>query len=167
MQKWPEFFDQVFGQTFGFFIDARAGVPRFSFGQQSPDIENAETEGQPDAAQFAEEKFDREHVVVARGPFVGDLQTDDWKNRAGLLQDEQRMAQMPEKFAARLFQDFEITRVIDMIAERAFSVDDAVLMLKDRSRHALNFRAGMENVEWKECFTLNPRLFPRGSVLFC
>ena len=48
-----------------------------------------------------------------------------------------------------------------MIAHRAISIDDAVLMLKNRSRHATNFRAGMKNVEWKEC----PEFFPQPRMV--
>jgi hypothetical protein len=33
-----------------------------------------------------------------------------------------------------------------MIAHRAISVEDAALMLKKRSTHAANFRAGMKKV---------------------
>jgi hypothetical protein len=37
-----------------------------------------------------------------------------------------------------------------MVAHRAFSVDDAVLMLKNRSRHGENGRARIKNVQRKE-----------------
>jgi hypothetical protein len=39
---------------------------------------------------------------------------------------EKRRAEMAEKFTARRFQDVEVTRVIDMIANRAFRVGYAM-----------------------------------------
>ena len=75
-----------------------------------------------------------EKIVVSSSAFVFEMALDDWKDGASFLPPEEWFAKMTEEFAARFFKQIQIASVIDVIAERAFGVSDAVRMMEDVRR---------------------------------
>ncbi len=92
--------------------------------------ENAVLKFEADAGEFSQPKFDLQEVVIARGAFVTEPAFGDGKNCAGFLQFQERFTQMPKEFTAGFFEEVEIPPIIDMVADSAFGVGDAVLVLK-------------------------------------
>jgi hypothetical protein len=124
---WLQQFDQFFGQPFGPFVQAGADMPGFGL-QNEPArlIYNAGGEIQADAFRGSGPKLDGEDVVVAGRRLVAQVTFDDGKDDALLLPLQEGGAQVTEKFAARGFQQVEVTGIVDMIADGAIGVGHAM-----------------------------------------
>jgi hypothetical protein len=131
LQKWLQFSHQFLRQTFWFFINAGADVESFRFKNQfSVLIQNAMAEIHADFFKRRHPDFHRQQIIVARGKFVAQPRLDDGKNKIALLQSQNRLPERAEKFAARGLEQVKIARMINVVADGAFGVSDAVRMMK-------------------------------------
>ena len=89
-------------------------------------IEDPVAELEPHALHPQHPDLDRQQIVIAGGGFVAQVRLDDGENVAGVLPGQDRAAERAQEFAARRFQQIEIARVIDMVADGAFGVGDAM-----------------------------------------
>jgi hypothetical protein len=118
---------ELVGKTFGFVGEGGAGVLGFGFDERSAVlIENAVAEVQANFFSGGEPKLDRELVVVASGRFITETTFDDGKDGVLLLKLGKWHAEMAEEFAAGGFEQVEVARVIDVIADGAVGVSHAV-----------------------------------------
>ena len=98
-------------------------------------VQNAVAEIQPHAFDERGENFNGEQIIVARGRFVAQPRLDDGKNKVRVLQFQNGAAEGAEKFAARGLEQIKIARMINVVADGAFGVADAMVM-DESFRHA-------------------------------
>jgi len=70
--------------------------------------------------------LDGEDIVIPRRSLVAQVTFQHGKNRVLPLPFKERSAQAAEEFAAGGFEDFEVAGVIDVVADGAISVGNAV-----------------------------------------
>lgn len=66
----------------------------------------------------------------------------DRKNRVLLLQLKQSCAEVPKKLIPRRFQQIQIPRVIDMVAEGTIGISHAMNVTENLSGHAAHCSGG-------------------------
>ena len=88
-----------------------------------------------DASGSGKPEFDAEQIVIARGGFVAETAFDDGENNFLLLQLSERRAKLPEEFAARLFEEFEITGIVNVISHRAIGISHTIRMAEGCRAH--------------------------------
>jgi len=76
-------------------------------------------------------------MVVARRGFVAHAAFDDWKNYVLLLPLEKRFSKLAKEFSASDFQNVEITRVIDVVADGTLGIGDAMGVAENRIGHSV------------------------------
>ena len=111
-------------------------------------VEDAIGEIEADALGFGEPKVDGEEVVVAGGGFVLEVGFDDGKGDLALLPLEKSGAEVTEEFAAGGFEEVEVAGVVEVVADGAFGVGDAMGVLKGRRAHG-EILAGRREVSSK------------------
>src|ERR1051326_7309944 len=89
-------------------------------------IENAVSEAEPHPLQRSEREFDHEEVVIAGWRLVPEAAFDHRENGLLLLPAQKRRAQMGKEFTAGHFEQVEVPRVIDMVAQSAFRIGDSM-----------------------------------------
>ena len=127
-----------------------------------------------DAGGGFEPELDGEEIVVAGGGFVGEVGVNDGEGEVAFLPVEEGGAKVAEEFSAGGFEEVEVTGVVDVIAEGALGVGDAVGVLVGLVAHGAMVaegggvsRAGREmkgcvggereyvwNVNWQEIVAL-------------
>lgn len=85
-------------------------------------------ETQTHAVQRGDLHFHAQNIIVAGRGFVAKMTLDHGKDRVPLLPDQQGLAQEAKELAARGFEHVQVTRIIHMIANRAFRVGDAMVI---------------------------------------
>lgn len=129
--------DEFFRETFQFFLKARADMKRLAFEDQCVAlVRDAVGKIQPHTLGGGEPDFDVQRVVVTRGSFVAEMRFNHWKNVPRLLQLKKSRTGSAEQFSARGLDDFQITPVIDVVADSAVGVGDATLMNERFLAHA-------------------------------
>ena len=98
----------------------------FAFEKKVLLLENAIREVQANAIYRVQPYLDCQKVIVPRGCFVAQSAFDDGKNDVLLLPFEKGCAEVPEEFAAGDFQNVEVTRVIDVVAQGTLGIGDTV-----------------------------------------
>lgn len=88
-----------------------------------------------DAFGGRDPKFNPQHVVVTSGGFVPDAALDDWEDAILGLPLQKRDAKMPKEFAARSLEQIQISRVINVIADGAVGIRDAMRVKKFTRGH--------------------------------
>ena len=88
-------------------------------------------ESNPDAADLDEVDLDIEKVIVACGSLVGDVAIEDGENEAEVLEIFASFASGTEELATSLFENVEITGVIDVVSNSAFCVTHPMFVNKD------------------------------------
>ena len=127
LQEGAQGFDQFRRQALGFFIGRGADMAGNSFGEQcAGGVEDAEADGEANAAHLRDPEFDCQQIIVAGRAFVGDFHANDREGKARFLKLEGGAAEASQEFAARAFQDVEVAGVIDVVADRAFGVNHTV-----------------------------------------
>ena len=135
-QERQQFFHQFGRQALGFLGAAGAAVEGFRLQQQfAVLVQDAVAKVHAHALQQRGPDFNRQPVVVARGGFVFQSRFDDGENRVRVLQFQNRRAERAEKFPARRLQQIEIAGMVDVVADGAFGVGDAVVVT-ERFGHA-------------------------------
>jgi len=125
----PQGFHEFRRQAFGFFIAAGAAVEGFGFENEfAVGVQDAVAKVQPHTLESRQPDFNRQQVVVARGEFVAELRLDDGENIIGFLQGQHRRAECAHEFTARGLQQIEVARMVDVVADGAFGVADAVVV---------------------------------------
>jgi hypothetical protein len=123
----PESCQQLLRQPFWLFIMAGTAVKSLCLQNQFPVlVQNAVAEIEPHAFHARHPHFNCQQVIVARGEFVAHARLNDRENIPGLLQGQNRLALRAHEFASRGFEQVQITRMVNMIANRAFGVGHAV-----------------------------------------
>ena len=106
-------------------------------------FENPKTKIEPGALHQGRPQFDGQDIVVARGRLIAQMTFDDGEKRLLRLQFEQRDAEVPEKFAARGFENIQITRVINVIADGAIGINHAMDMVENPGGHGHHCNDGV------------------------
>lgn len=129
-------FQKVFGEAFGFVVEAGADVMGFGLKDEGAVVvEDAAAEIEAHALGGRGPEFDRQEIIVARRRFEAEPAFDDRKDEALLLQIAERRANIVEKRSPSLFEDVQIPRVIDVISDGALGIGDAVLMAENGVSH--------------------------------
>ena len=136
VEEVPQFVGERGGEANGLFLEVGAGVFGGGFEEEfAGGAEDAVGEGEADAAEIGEPEFNGEAVVVTGGRAVAELTGDDGEDQAGLLNVLQRFAQGAAELAAGGFKQVEVARVINVIADGAFGVGDAVVVVENLGGH--------------------------------
>ena len=101
-------FENQFSQLVG---DAVGEVQAHAFGGGGPD-------------------FDGQHVVVAGGGFVAQMAFEHGEDGVAFLPLEERGAEVAEEFAARDFEQVQVAPVVNVVADGAIGVGDAVRVVE-------------------------------------
>jgi hypothetical protein len=88
--------------------------------------EDSVSEIQADAFDGGQPCLDGDEIVISGRRFVAQTAFDDREDYVVLLPLEKGCAKLPKEFAAGDFQDVEVTRVIDVVAECALGIGDAM-----------------------------------------
>ena len=99
-------------------------------------VRDAVSEVQSHALGCREPDFNVQRVIVARGSFVTEMRFNHGENVPRLLQLKKRRSGGAEQFSTCGLDDFQITPVIDVVADGAIGVSDATLMDERFSAHA-------------------------------
>src|SRR5687768_2435854 len=91
-------------------------------------MHNTIVERKANSLQIRNPQFRREQFVIAGGGTITQTALDHWKNHAFFLPRQESLPEMAKEFAARSLQQVEITAVIDVIANGALGVGDAVMV---------------------------------------
>jgi len=97
-----------------------------AFKNQSLVIDNSISEVQANTFERSQPGLDGQKIIVSRGRFVEEPGFDNGKDDILLLPFEKCWSELAEEFSARDFQHVKVTRVIDVIAQRAFRVRNPV-----------------------------------------
>jgi hypothetical protein len=131
---------EVFGKAAGFILQRCAGVDGSRFDEFAAIRgEDAVKKGQSDAGQLGEPEFDRQEIVVTRSAAVTKVTLDDRENNAFVLELEEVSAKMANEFPAGGFEDVQVTGIVDVVADGAIGVGDAVVIVKNFGWHGGNF----------------------------
>ena len=98
-------------------------------------VGDAAGESQPDLFGDGRPDFDAQNVVIARHGFVAQPAFDDREDSILFLPFEKSMAELAEEFAARSLEQVKVAAIIDMVADSAFGVSDAVLVAENGCGH--------------------------------
>jgi len=110
-----------------FFVDTGAGVEGFAFEYRlSRLVYNPMPEVQPHRPDEDWPYFDRQQIIITGGELIADTGFDDGKDHAALLPGQHGIAEGADELAARGFEQVKISRMVDMVAEGALGVGDAV-----------------------------------------
>ena len=93
-------------------------------------LKNPKAEIEPGTLRQRGPEFNGQDIVVAGRGFIAQMTFDDGEKGVLGLQFEQGSAEMPEKLAPGRFEDIEISRIIDMVADGAIGVNHAINMAK-------------------------------------
>jgi hypothetical protein len=74
--------------------------------------------------------FNCQQIVVARGKSVIQPRLDDGKNHVVFLPVQNRRAERTDEFAASGLEQIKIARVVNVVADGAFGVSDAMFVAK-------------------------------------
>src|SRR5205085_1943627 len=121
---------------FGLFVHAGANVEGGC--QQDLDLlwlHDPVSEIQSHFLQGSQPQLNRQQIVITGGSPIKHTALDDWKKDVLLLPMQEGRAQMAEELAARFFQNFQVTGVVDMIAQRALRVSYAMRIQKNLRTH--------------------------------
>jgi hypothetical protein len=124
-----EFGGEFFGEALGFFVATGADVEGFGFEDEfAVLVEDAMAEVEADALDEDGPDFDGEEVVVARHKTITQMSLDDGEDMIALLPFEDGGARGAHEFAAGGLEEVEVAGVVNVIADGAFGVGDAVLI---------------------------------------
>ena len=139
---------EIGGEALGFVVGGGADVRSGGLEQQGLAlVQDLVGEIEADAFSGGEPELDGQEVVVARGSFVEEAGFDDGEKGLVFLELEKGHAEVTEEFAAGGFQEIEVTGIINVVAEGALGVSDAMGMLEGGGGHAANFIEVSEGVE--------------------
>jgi hypothetical protein len=94
--------------------------------EPAPLVGNLVAEIQARSFGGSQPHFDPEDFLILRSRPVLQPAFDYWKSDAALLPLQERRAPAAEKLSARGFEQFQVAAVVDVIAEGAICVSDAV-----------------------------------------
>ena len=136
MQKRLQFFRQFFRHSLRLFVNARAGVKGLGFEDElAVLIGDAVAEVQPHSLEKRRPDFNRQQIVVACGRFEAQPRLDDRENHVLFLPVQDGRAERADEFAPRRLEQIEVARVINMVADGAFGVGDAVRVAERSNGH--------------------------------
>lgn len=119
--------DQIFSKAFGLLGKTGAAVECLTLDCGfASGVQNPVSEVEPNAFREGGPEVDLEHVVVTGGGVVFEPAFEYWESKVERLQGEERLAQVPEELTACLLQDIQVAGVIDVIANGAFGISNAV-----------------------------------------
>ena len=127
---------EFFRQSLWFILQRGASVDGGSFHDLLLGwIENPIRKRQPDPFQRAEPYFNGQQVIIARSSLVAQAAFDDGEDCLLLLPVQTGRPEVAKKLPSRFFQQVEVAAIIDMVAYRALSVGDPMLMPKNLCGH--------------------------------
>lgn len=89
-------------------------------------LENTIGEVEANTLYGCQPGFDNEQVVISGGGFVAEPAFDHWENDVLFLPFEKSCAELTKEFAASGFEEVEVTRVIDVVAQRTLGIGYAM-----------------------------------------
>ena len=124
-------------------------------------VDDSMRETDADAVQVGHPEFDIQQVVIAGCGFVAQAAFNYRENDVRLLPFEERFAEAAEEFATRFLQQIEVSGIINMVTQSAFSVSNAVVVTKFLPGHAQEIRQGIKKRNTDGC-----KLLHRGTNAF-
>jgi hypothetical protein len=120
--------DEFGGEALRFFVGGGADMGGGGLKQEGlAFIKDAVGEVEADALGDGGPDVDGEEIIVAGRGFVKEAGLDDGKGEVmRLVKLLEGDAEVAEKFAASGFEEVEVTRIIDVVADGAFGIRDAV-----------------------------------------
>jgi hypothetical protein len=111
-------------------------MERFGFEYQAASlIHDAIRKVQADFFGERQPSFNRQHVIVSRCGFVAEMAFYYRKNRVAFLPLKKCRAEAAKEFATSGFEQIEVAAIIDVIADGAFGVGNAMLMSENVGDH--------------------------------
>ena len=140
---------QICRQSLEFAFKRGADVLGFSFkDQHAVLIGDAAGEVQPDFFGDGGPDFDAQDIIVFGHGLIAQPAFDDREDGILLLPLEKGAAEMAEEFTARGLQQVEVAAIIDMVADSAFGVSDAVLVAKNGRSHGMKSNEGIYDLRY-------------------
>ena len=119
----------------------------FGFENQFPRlVGDAMGEVQPDTFSGGGPDFDGQHVVVAGGCLVAQMAFEHGEDGVAFLPLKEGGAEVAEEFTARDFEQIQVTPVVNVVADGAIGVGDAVRVVEDGHAGSLGGRGDGSSV---------------------
>jgi len=119
--------EECFGKALGAFFGGGADVVGEGVHKEGlAVVEDAVGEVEAEAAGLGEPELDGEEVIVSGRGSVMEVGFDDGEGEVLFVKLGAGGAKVTEEFAAGGFEEVEVTGVVDVVAEGAFGVGDAV-----------------------------------------